>query len=259
MRAQETGEGRYPFAAASGRRRLWNMRRRRDGVCALLFLCLIVMVSAGCARGIDTSKFEGVYHAAKAVEAYTREGARKDEFGRLLKKLVLELGLTERTVRTEKEERLYHLYEQAVLVYDESYGFWDTGYREFNPDEQEGLALVARRYDVPTEPVKERDIIAQYENNLRWMKSDMMGAKSLMEEDRRRGTDADSPAFQEKKRDYEQKLKEYHDHRERRADYIAARKRNVRMDGDRAKERMWLHAAALLQSAFRFQDTHREE
>lgn len=218
---------------------------------------VVMMGIVGCSRGIDPAKFQDVYKAAKEVEASTLKGVSKDEFGSAVKRLAIELGRLEKQPLSAADKKLYDLYVDALLVYDESYGFWDTGYREFDPNGNEGLPPVMKKYGVPTEPVEEKDVVSRYENNLRWMRFDMIEAKGAMEHEMSLGSAAHKTIVEELRGVYERKLKEYNEQRNNRERFIQERKKYVRMDGDKAKERMWIHGAGLLRKAFHVQETGR--
>lgn len=222
-----------------------------------LIAFVVIMGIVGCSRGIDLAKFEDVHKAAKDVEAATVQGVSKDEFGSAVKRLAIELARLEKKPLSAGDKKLYDLYVDALLVYDESYGFWDTGYREFDPNGNNGLALVMTKYGVPTEPVEEKDIVTRYENNLKWMRFDMIEAKGAMDHEMSLGGAAHEKTVEELREVYERKLKEYNEQRNNRERFMQERKRYVRMDGDKAKERMWIHGAGLLRKAFHVQETGR--
>lgn len=217
-------------------------------------MCLALVVTWGCSKGLDRSKFESVHKSARQVEASTQAGVSKEEFGRLVKHFAFELAAVQKGPLNEIEKRLCDVYEEAVLTYDESYGFWDTGYREFHPEEREGLAAVAARYGVPTEPVQDEAVIKRYENNLKWMKFDVLEAKGLMDDERSR-TGQGSRSYEEARENYERKLRAYEEYRDTREHYVNRARQHVRMDGDRARDRMWVHASSVLRKAYRLQET----
>jgi hypothetical protein len=102
---------------------------RNDGVAIMMKEILVVIACVGlflsCSPKIDKTKFDSLYHAAKAIEASTSVGVNYSDFGRLLKAFATELSIANDKAITKKEKELINAFNDAFRMYKNSFYQWD--------------------------------------------------------------------------------------------------------------------------------------
>jgi hypothetical protein len=121
-------------------------------------LC-ILLLSFGCAQGINIKKFEQVDRAARSAGRSLSGGADFEQFGEELQKLSSEISRLKGRVKSDKEQELLKAYSELLIIYQDGLVLWkyktEAARYDFIP---RGLIYVGQdvepiveKYSIPTE------------------------------------------------------------------------------------------------------------
>ncbi len=108
---------------------------------------------------LATKKFDGVYHAAKKIEAATSVGVNYMQFGELLQNLATEILILKDKKKTKKEEELFDIYEGVLFYYKSSYEEWKKKIDYPYSYGEKADDLIQTRWQLAKEELMKADIL----------------------------------------------------------------------------------------------------